>query len=326
MSGAGGGKVVCVTGASGYIASWLVKLLLERGYTVKASVRDLNDPKKTEFLLSLDGAKERLHLFEANLLVEGSFDAIVDGCEGVFHTASPVQLSVSNPEAELLDPAVKGTLNVLQSCARVSSIKRVVLTSSMTAVAYNQELKDGVVVDESWFSDPSYCEEHKLWYPLSKILAENAAWEFSKVNGIDMISINPGMVIGPILQPSASLSVGVVLNLVNGAESFPSAPIRWVDVRDVAYAHILAFEVPSACGRYCIIERFAHCSEVMKILNELYPTLPLPEKCSDSSPLIQPKYEVSNEKIKGLGVEFIPLEVSLKDTIESFKEKNLFRI
>ncbi|RVW89106.1 Dihydroflavonol 4-reductase [Vitis vinifera] len=94
----GQGKVVCVTGASGYIASWLVKLLLQRGYTVKATVRDPNDPKKTEHLLALEGAKERLHLFKANLLEEGSFDSVVDGCDGVFHTASPVVLIVDDPQ------------------------------------------------------------------------------------------------------------------------------------------------------------------------------------------------------------------------------------
>ncbi|XP_027113833.2 phenylacetaldehyde reductase-like [Coffea arabica] len=317
------GKVVCVTGASGYIASWLVKLLLERGYTVKASVRDLNDPRKTEFLMALDGAKERLQLFPANLLEEGSFDAIVDGCEGVFHAASPVQLSVTNPQAQLLDPAVKGTLNVLQSCAKVQSIKRVILTSSIAAVIYNDELKDGVIVDESWFSVPLYCEEHKLWYQLSKILAENAAWDFSKEHGIDMIAINPGMVIGPFLQPSATLSAEVILSLVNGIDPFPNLVIPWVDVRDVAYSHIVAFEIACANGRYCVAERTAGCCELIKILTELFPTLQLPDKCSNGSPLIQLKYDVSNEKVKGLGIEFMPLEVSLKDTIESFKEMKL---
>ncbi|PON38776.1 NAD(P)-binding domain containing protein, partial [Trema orientale] len=94
----GTGKVVCVTGASGYIASYLVKLLLLRGYTVKASVRDPSDPKKTEHLISLDGAKERLHLFKADLLDEGSFDSVVDGCEGVFHTACPVLHTPADPK------------------------------------------------------------------------------------------------------------------------------------------------------------------------------------------------------------------------------------
>lgn len=91
-------KKVCVTGASGFIASWLVKLLLQRGYTVNATVRNLNDPTKTEHLLALDGAEKRLHLFEANLLEEGSFDSAIHGCVGVFHTASPVALKSSNPQ------------------------------------------------------------------------------------------------------------------------------------------------------------------------------------------------------------------------------------
>ncbi|XP_027113830.1 cinnamoyl-CoA reductase 1-like isoform X1 [Coffea eugenioides] len=321
----GAGKVVCVTGASGYIASWLVKLLLERGYTVKASVRDLNDPTKTMHLTSLDGAKERLLLLKANLLEEGSFDEIVNGCEGVFHTASPCQFSVParDPQAELLDPAVKGTLNVLRSCARVPSVKRVVLTSSMAAVINNTDLKDDVVVDESWFSDPSYCEKNELWYMLSKTLAENAAWKFAKEHGIDMVAINPALVIGPLLQPTINQSVELILNLVTGAQSFPNATLPWVDVRDVACAHILAFEIPSANGRYCLVERFANGSQLLEVLQELYPTLEFPAKFIDCSSLTFPDYKISQEKVRSLGIHYIPLEMSLKDTMKSFEEKNL---
>ncbi|CAL5380285.1 unnamed protein product [Camellia sinensis] len=333
MSGGGEGKVVCVTGASGYIASWLVKLLLLRGYTVKASVRNPNDPKKTEHLLALDGARERLHLFQADLLEEGSFDPIVDGCEGVFHTASPVHFSVSDPQVELIDPALKGTVNVLRSCAKFPSIKRVVLTSSMVAVICNRKMPTpGLHIDETWFSDPLFCKESKLWYHLSKTLAEEAAWKFAKENGIDLTVINPGWVIGPLLQPTLNATVEVVLNVINGAKSFPNASYRWVDVRDVANAHIQAFEIPSASGRYCVVNRVAHFSDVVKILHELYPTLDIPEKvetgittpkegCENDAPF-QMANIVVNEKAKGLGVEFTPLEVTLKDTVESLKEKN----
>ncbi|KAJ1379947.1 hypothetical protein SESBI_46431, partial [Sesbania bispinosa] len=107
----GEGKVVCVTGASGYIASWIVKFLLQRGYTVRATVRDPSNPNKVDHLLKLDGAKERLQLFKADLLEEGSFDSAVEGSDAVFHTASPAQFFVKDPQAELIDPAVKGTLN-----------------------------------------------------------------------------------------------------------------------------------------------------------------------------------------------------------------------
>ncbi|XP_038696527.1 phenylacetaldehyde reductase [Tripterygium wilfordii] len=319
MSGAG--KIVCVTGASGYIASWLVKLLLQRGYTVKASVRDPNDPRKTEHLRALDGAQERLHLFKANLLDEGSFDSVVDGCEGVFHTASPFYHDVKDPQAELLDPAVKGTLNVFTSCAKFPSIKRVVLTSSMAAVAYNGKPRTPeVVVDETWFSDPDVCRESKLWYVLSKTLAENVAWEVAKEKGIDMVTINPAMVIGPLLQPTLNTSAAAILSLIKGAQTFPNASFGWVNVKDVANAHIQAFEIPSASGRYCLVERLAHYSEVVNILHNHYPSFQLPQKCADDKPYV-PTYQVSKERAQSLGIEFIPLEVSLKETVESLKEK-----
>ncbi|GLU10984.1 hypothetical protein SLE2022_277570 [Rubroshorea leprosula] len=297
MGGEGEGKTVCVTGASGFIASWLVKLLLQRGYTVKATVRDPNDPKKTEHLLALEGAKERLHLFKAELCDEGSFDSVVDG--------------------------FNGTLNVLKSCAKVSSIKRVVLTSSMAAVANTgKPLTPDVLVDETWFSDPDVCEKSKHWYQLSKTLAEKAAWKFAEENGIDLVAINPGVVIGPLLHPTINLSVDFIIDIVNGRQLPPFN--RFVDVRDVAFAHILAFEVPSASGRYCMVERTADYSEVLKILDELYPNLHLSEKFKDKD--VGTLLKVSKEKAISLGVNFIPLQVSLKDTVESLKEKGFLSI
>ncbi|MED6179151.1 hypothetical protein PIB30_114487, partial [Stylosanthes scabra] len=89
-NGNNNGEVVCVTGGSGYIASWIVKFLLQRGYTVKTTVRDPSNPKKVEHLLKLDGAEERLHLFKADLMEEASFHSAIEGCHGVFHVASPV--------------------------------------------------------------------------------------------------------------------------------------------------------------------------------------------------------------------------------------------
>ncbi|CAN1263929.1 Phenylacetaldehyde reductase [Linum perenne] len=304
----GEGKTVCVTGASGYIASWIVKLLLSSGYTVKASVRDPNDPKKTEHLRSLEGASDRLVLFKANLLEEGSFDSGVEGCVAVFHTASPFYHDVK----ELIDPAVKGTLNVLSSCAKTPSIKRVVLTSSIAAVAYNGKPRTPeVVLDETWFSNPDFCRESKLWYVVSKTLAEEAAWKFAKEKGMDLVSINPAMVIGPLLQPTLNTSAAAVLSIIT---------FGWVHVKDVAEAHIKAFEIPSANGRYCMVETVAHYSEVVNTLKGLYPDVQLPEKCADDKPYV-PTYQVSKEKAKTLGIEFIPLEVSLKETVDSLKEK-----
>ncbi|XP_076920832.1 phenylacetaldehyde reductase-like isoform X2 [Bidens hawaiensis] len=326
MSMSGVGKSVCVTGASGYIVSWLVKLLLEQGYAVKASVRDPKDPKKTDHLLKLDGAKERLHLFKANLLEEGSFDAAIEGCDGVFHTASPFYHNVTDPQAELIDPAVKGTLNVLHSCSRAPSVKRVVVTSSVAAVAYNGRPRTpDVVVDETWFSDPDLCNQTKMWYVLSKTLAEEAAWKFSREKGLDIVTINPAMVIGPLLQPTLNTSAAAIANLLNGSETYPNASFGWVNVKDVANAHIQAFEIPSANGRYCLVERVAHYSEIVEILRNRYPSLNPPHKCADDKPFV-PIYQVSREKVKSLGIDYIPLEQSIKETVDSLKAKNFITL
>ncbi|KAL5827345.1 hypothetical protein ACOSQ3_019187 [Xanthoceras sorbifolium] len=271
----GEGKVVCVTGAADYIASWLVNQLLQHGYTVKATVRDPNDPMETEYLRAIDGVKQRLQIFKANLLEEGSFDSAVDGCDGVFHTASPVLFSANDPKADIVDTAVKDT-----------------------------------VVDETWFSDPVICEKTKNWYALSKTLAKAAAWKFAEENGIDLVAINPGVVIGSLLQPTLNLSVEIILKLVTGDQSFPS-PHRLVDVKDVAHAHIQALEVPSASGRYCVVESIRSSTETLKSFARMV---------EDDKP-IEPTYQVSREKAESLGInDFISWEVSLKDTIESLKK------
>ncbi|CAL1358120.1 unnamed protein product [Linum trigynum] len=323
MSSGDGKVVVGVTGASGFIASWLIKLLLHHGYTVKASVRDPSDEKKTAHLLGFDGAKERLQLFKADLLEEGSFDSTIEGCVGVFHMASPVFLSAADPQAEIIDPAVKGTLNVLKSCAKSPTVKRVIVTSSVASVFHTgKPVNRDSVADETWFSDPEYCNKRKFWYQLGKTLAEMAAWEFAKENGIDMVTIHPGVVIGPFLHPILSSSVSMILNLVNGNKTYPKFHFWSVDVRDVAEAHIKAFENPSAYGRYCLVGSTVSFSEVLKILHKLYPTLPLADKCEEINTLMLSEFEVSKKKAEeGLGMKFIPLEESLKDTIEYLKDK-----
>ncbi|KAL0722809.1 hypothetical protein Bca4012_037408 [Brassica carinata] len=278
-------KTVCVTGASGYIASWIVKLLLLRGYTVKASVRD---PSPSLFSL---------------------FNLI----------------AIQTDLAELLDPAVKGTINVLSTCLKTPSVKRVVLTSSIASVAFNgMPRTPETIVDETWFADPEYCRAAKLWYVLSKTLAENAAWEFAKGNDLQLVSINAAMVIGPLLQPTLNTSAAAVLSLIKGTQTFPNATFGWVNVKDVANAHIQAFENPDANGRYCLVERVAHYSEVVNILHDLYPDFQLPEKCADEKIYI-PTYKVSKAKAESLGVEFVPLEVSIKETVESLQDKGFIR-
>ncbi|KNA11911.1 hypothetical protein SOVF_130830 [Spinacia oleracea] len=328
MNISGKEKVVCVTGASGYIASWLVKLLLQQGYTVHATVRDLNDPEKVEHLKRLEGAKERLHLFKADLLEEGSFDSAISGCHGVFHTASPVNFDVKDPQVEVIDPAVKGTLNVLNACKRADTVRRVVLTSSMAAVLFTGiTLAPDVLVDETWFSKPEFCNYYPnmMWYLTSKTLAEEAAWKFAKEHGLDLVSMNPGMVIGPMLPLKLNETVSLIFTLINGEQTYPNVALPWVHIQNVAEAHIRAFELPSANGRYCLVESVVHHSEIVKMLHDLYPTLPVSDKCADEGPLAK-TYKISKTKAESLGIQYIALKDSIKDTVETFKEKKLITI
>jgi len=274
----------------------------------------------------LEGANERLQLVKANLLDEGTFDAAVDGCEGVFHTASPFYIGVKDPQAEMLDPAVKGTLNVLNACAKASSVKRVVVTSSVAAVTYNSRPRSpDTVVDETWFSDAEYCKQVKLWYHLSKTMAEESAWKFAKEKGIDIVTINPAMVIGTLLQPTLNTSCAAILQLMNGSLTYPNMTFGWVSVKDVAEAHILAFEVPSANGRYLLVEKVAHYSEIVKILSKLYPGCAVPTKCADDNPF-PPTFTVSKERVEKLGLKYTPIEEALRDTVESLKEKKFLNL
>ncbi|GMP87959.1 hypothetical protein CsSME_00040124 [Camellia sinensis var. sinensis] len=123
-----------------------------------------------------------------------------------------------------------------------------------------------------------FCICYRLWYQLSKTLAEDAAWKFAKEKGIDKVAINPAMVIGPLLQPTINTSSAAILNLINGSQTYPNASFGWINVKDVANAHIQAYEIPSANGRYCLVERVAHYSEVVNILHKLYPSFQLLEK------------------------------------------------
>ncbi|KAL7202518.1 hypothetical protein ACSBR1_034067 [Camellia fascicularis] len=135
-----------------------------------------------------------------------------------------------------------------------------------------------------------------------------------------MVVINPSMVVGPLLQPTLNSSAAAILELINGSKTYPNASYGWINVKDVANAHIQAYEIPSASGRYCLVERMAHFSEVVKILHELYPSFQLPEKVAGDKPYI-PAKQVSKEKAKTLGIDFISLEEGLKETVESLTEK-----
>ncbi|ERN11436.1 tetraketide alpha-pyrone reductase 1 [Amborella trichopoda] len=310
---------VCVTGASGYLASWLVKKLLLLGYNVIGTVRDPGNYKKVGHLLELESAKERLQLVKADLLEEGSFDQAFDGCHGVFHVASPIVVADLDLKTEILDPAVNGTLNVLRCCKRNPSIKRVVLTSSTAAVRARDDFDPSIPLDESSWSSVQLCQKLKVWYALSKTLAERAAWKFAEENGIDLVTVLPSFIIGPSLPRDLSATASNVLALLKGDSpiSLRDGRMGYVHIDDVACCHVLVYEDAKAKGRYLCSSTILENYELTSFLKERYPNLTI----SSFGKHPRPYYELNTFKLENLGFTFRSIEEMFDDCVESLKEQ-----
>ncbi|WP_405970598.1 NAD-dependent epimerase/dehydratase family protein [Streptomyces sp. NBC_00988] len=243
-------ETVLVTGASGFIAGYVIEELLRHGYTVRGTVRDVARTEKTTHLTALAAQLGgRLEFVAARLDTDEGWADAVAGCTFVLHTASPNPPAIPRDEDEVIRPAVDGTLRVLRAASASGTVRRLVLTSSsLTVNAGRNEPKDGWHTEDDW-SLPEACTP----YAKSKLLAERAAWTFlddlPEDRRLDLVAVIPGLVLGPLQRPEVSTSTVVVQRLLN--RSMPAVPnIGWsiVDVRDIAVAHRLAMESPKAPG------------------------------------------------------------------------------
>ncbi len=263
---------VLVTGATGYVAGWLIKGLLEAGVTVHASLRD---PSKAEKIAHLNAiAKDApgdIKYFKADLLDDGAYADAMQNCSIVFHTASPFTINVKDPQKELVDPAKLGTRNVLSQALKTSSVKRVVVTSSCAAIyGDNADLKKtpkGIFTEDIWNTSSSL--KHNP-YSFSKTEAEKEAWKIAKSQQQwDLVTINPTLIMGPGLNPKAtSESFNLIRQLGDGTmkAGVPDWGFGVVDVRDVAKAHIAAAYTPEAAGRYITSGHNTNFPEMAKLL------------------------------------------------------------
>ncbi len=342
---------VLVTGGTGYMASWIVKMLLGKGIDVRVTVRDPADLEKTRHLRALAQAGPgRLDLFRADLLDGTAFDEPMAGCELVIHTASPFFVTgISHAEDELIRPAREGAANVLRAATRIESVKRVVLTSSVAAVyGDNADISltpAGIFTESDWNSTSG--PDHQP-YSYSKTVAERTAWQMVKEQDRwDLVTINPGFILGPSLSTRRD-STSIALMVQFGDGTFKTGvPELWngiVDVRDVAAGHIKAGYTPSAGGRHILVSGEARLIDIARMLHENFgDTYPFPKRQAPKALfwLISPSYGYSRKfvsrnvgfRIKfdnsysktDLGISYIPIEQTVKEHFKQIMDDGMLK-
>lgn len=275
--GPGFSAPVMVTGANGYVAARLVQRLLEAGATVHATVRDAGDRDRTGHLRAMaERTPGTLSLFAADLLDESGFDEAMAGCGVVFHTASPfIARGVKDPASELVEPARRGTRNVLDAANRAASVERVVLTSSVAAIHGDAaDLSDtaGGRFDETHWNTSSTLAHQP--YSYSKTVAERTAWEIAGAQDRwRLVVVNPGLVLGPALgRRTRSESVSIMRDFGSGLYRFgaPALTFGVVDVRDVAEAHLRAGTLQEAAGRYILVAESVSLLDIGRMLRSRF--------------------------------------------------------
>ncbi len=264
------GGTVLVTGGTGFLGGWCIASLLERGYDVRTTVRDLARERAVFDAAEAAGAdpRNRLTVFAADLSADSGWPEAVAGCRYVLHVASPFPPVQPKDPDELIVPARDGALRVLRA-ALDAGVERVAMTSSVAAVRSDRQSSQSAPYTEADWTDGD--DTARTPYARSKTLAEQAAWEHVRTVGAEdrLAAINPGAIIGPALNDDHSYSLQAIQRLLGGMPAAPRLGFTFVDVRDVADLHIRALTHPAAGGeRFIATDRFLWLPEVAAILRE----------------------------------------------------------
>ena len=232
-----GPETVLVTGGSGFIGGWCLIRLLNQGYTVRTTVRSLARENSVRAALGkVVDVQDRLSFHAAELTSDAGWEVATSGCDFVLHVASPVTLSQPKNPDQLIAPARDGTRRVVEAAIK-SGVQRVVLTSSVAAASRNANLVESVSDETVWtdLNDPSVSA-----YARSKTLAERMAWDLitSAGGATTLVTVNPSVVLGPVLSSDYSASVQVVERLLSGSTWYSQAWLQFCRRRDVADLHI----------------------------------------------------------------------------------------
>lgn len=314
-------KKVMVTGANGHLGNTLVKALCDKGYSVNATVRDV-DYVKSEGIF--DGYN--ISLFKADIRDEAAIEKAMEGVQGVFQVAALYNYDEQSLGEGIVENNTQGT-HVVLKLAKNLGVDRVILTSSIAAVGFGGT-KEEPMTEDSW-SDP------KDPYCCSKMKSEKDAWEFAKHNDLDLVTLCPSMIFGPNFYKHTASTVNAAAFINNQVPFCFSMETSIVDVRDVAEAHILAYENKVASGRYLVSG--LHISDFSGLLKEFDPEMELPErvltveetkvfaeKSGAPSELIGHSYIYSDEKSKNeLGWKMRPISETILSTIEWIKTRSM---
>ncbi len=265
------GERVLVTGGSGFLGGRTIIDLLERGYEVRATVREASKGPRVEANISGElGREAGIEFFEADLSADDGWAEAVAGCRYVLHIASPFPPARPKDPQELIRPAVDGATRVI-TAALDAGAERVVMTSSVAAIRGSDVPPGHLFTEDDWTNVETVAP-----YAQSKTLAEDAAWALVDSRGERerLAVINPSAILGPVLPDDDSFSLEGIERLLNGMPGVPRIGFSWVDVRDVSAAHIAAMEKPGAGGqRFIASGPFLWLLEVSQLLREKLPEL-----------------------------------------------------
>ncbi len=330
------GSTVLVTGGSGFLGGWCVIELLRRGYAVRTTVRSLSrEPEVRATVGSEVDPGDRLSVLAADLTRDDGWAEAVEGCEYVLHVASPFPPKQPKDPDELIVPAREGTLRVLRAGLDAGA-KRVVVTSSVAAIRLSDEVAARPLTEEDW-TDPD--TGGLTPYVRSKTIAEQAAWDLVRERDEEdrLAVVNPGAIVGPVLNDDLSYSLQAVQRLLNGMPGMPRLGFSLVDVRDVADLEIRAMTAPEAGGeRFIATTKFMWTAEIGEVLRDRLgdaaakvPTRKVPDLLVRAMALFDPairsvvgglgkRTELSSEKARSnLGWATRPIEDTIAETGES---------
>ena len=326
---------VLLTGASGFIAKYILVQLLAAGHGVRATVRDPS--KEAEVRRLVPDAGNRLGFVTLDLMRDAGWPAAQGGMTVLVHTASPFPVAQPANEDEVIRPAVDGTLRALRAAAS-AGVRRVVLTSSVAAILHRGGAE---TQDESDWAVPE--QPGTTPYVKSRTLPERAAWDFAAATpGLQLTVLNPSLVLGPPLDDTFGSSVGVIKRFLSGKDPFvPMIGMPLVDVRDVAKAHVRAVERPETAGnRYILSAGSLWFTEMTRVLKEACParriaTRPAPKPLLRLLALFDPQIRsilpelghitrVDNSRARtGLGIDFLPADEALLATAKALVDRGL---